>query len=302
MAGGGRPLAVLFVASIIVACATVVVTQPACGGYPGKTCFGDKLNALLDVDGGADPRAEGCTKCLQAQESCDSVGACGDDPKCTAEFKDMQRCMLEQGPGKQVECKRYLTVDGGSGKSQPVYTLVRNRCGPSCGIPSCEIDPAASLFVTTECDRCMTGACCEQINVCYKSRQCQLFLECITDHCSKTIGTSLSQLEKTPAEFLDGIESTLCLGTPLPKNLPTADPNDTLNAGTCLNRCLREFATPEAGLPEDNQAAACRAVGVYVCGAKSKCGDACKSQGDPIIGSYPEDNVDAGAIRDGGGD
>lgn len=290
-----RPAALLFLFAVILASTTVVVTQPACNDIPNATCFGDKVDALHDLDGGADPRAEGCIKCMQQAKCCDVLGACSDDGQCSAEFKATHRCLIENGASQQAECKQNL--DGGASKA--LFNCVRPLCGDSCGIPSCDLDPAVTLFVSPTCDHCITGACCSQINACYKNRQCQLFLECITNRCPKTTGASLSNIAQFPAEALDAFEKAVCSTTPTPDAQAQAGAFDP---GPCLDRCLAEYATPEAGLPEENRIAQCLAVGVYTCGAKSGCGPRCTVDRITPAGAYPEDDAGAEPVADAGGD
>lgn len=277
------PAALLFVFAVVLAGSAAIVTQPACGDIPNKTCRGDQVNALVS-DGGDDASPNDCTTCMQS-ECCDLLGACGEDEQCAAEMKQTQRCLIERGPSKQGECKQNL--DGGASKA--LFGCIRTPCGPSCGIPSCDVDPAVTLFLSPSCDKCITGACCEQINACYKNRRCQLFLECVTNHCPKTTGPSLTQIGTYPAAALEAFEQTVC-GTGASRPAPEDDPFDP---GACLNRCLNEFAAPDGGLPDENRAASCLAVGVYVCGAKSGCGPECSVDAGELVGPYPED--DAGA-------
>lgn len=283
-----RPFAVLFVFALVVASVALSATQPACTEVPNQTCFGDKVNALTD-DGGTDPRATGCTSCMQQTACCDVLGACSDDLACTGEFKQMQRCMLER-PGKEAECKALLSGSA----SRELYACMRKPCGKSCGVPSCDLDPAVTLFVSPTCDRCIGSACCEQINACYGNRQCKLFLECVSDRCPKTVGASITGASAVPADVLATFEAAVCGDAGAAALLTSASPVTT---GACLDRCLDEFARPKAGLVEANREATCLALGVYACGARNQCGPSCTVTSETPTGAYPED--DAGT-RDGG--
>lgn len=282
-----RPLALGFVVAIVVACTATLSMQPACD-LPNKTCSGDKVSALVSDDGGAsDPRSPACTRCMQDPACCDVLGACDEDQKCIDEFKRMQHCMIERGAGHEAECKQEL----GNSASKALYQCVRKPCGKLCGIPNCDLNPAVTLFSTPTCDRCIGSACCEQINACYGNRQCKLFLECVSNHCPHTIGTSMARVGALPREIIDTFEAAVC-GDAGAAALTTQGQFDP---GACLQRCLDEFAAPEAGLPDENKAASCLAVGVYTCGARNGCGNPCEAIEAVQFGPYPEDFPEAGA-------
>lgn len=273
-----RLVALSFVFAVVISTMSVVLgTQASCANVPNNTCSGERVNVLLDIDGGSDPRKDDCTRCMQRQECCDPLGACGDDEECVDEFKAMQRCELEEGAVNDARCKQSLRGD----KSKALYQCIRTPCGDSCGIPKCDLDQAVTLFGTSSCDGCITSGCCNEINACYKNRQCKLFLECITDHCPKSLGPALSSLGKLATEQLDDLRDAVC-----------GDASVPVDPGSCLNRCLFEFAFPDGGTEDDNHTAGCLAVSVYTCGAKNKCGDRCLDVG-ASVGPYPED--DAGA-------
>jgi hypothetical protein len=279
-----RPIAagVIFFAAL--AGMVVLSTQPAC--LPDKTCFGDKVNVLIG-DGGTDPRATGCTSCMQQTKCCDVLGACGDDQHCSDEFERMQACMIERGASREAECRQELVGVA----SKDLYACVRTPCGKSCGIPNCDLNAAVTLFVNSTCDHCIGTACCEQVNRCYGNRQCKLFLECVSDHCPRTVGTGMTRIGDADPALLDAFEAAVCGDA----GAATAFPQGSFDPGACLNRCLREYAAPPDGLPEENQAASCLAVGVYACGARNRCGPACSQGGSFEVGEYAEDDAGSDA-------
>lgn len=271
-----RAFALLFVFAVVLSTMSVLGTQSSCANVPNNTCSGERVNVLLDLDSGSDPRRDDCTRCMQRQECCDRLGACGDDETCVANFKAMQRCELERGATADKECRRLLADD----KSLALYTCVRKPCGVSCGIPSCDLDQAVTLFGTAECDSCITGACCTEINACYTNRQCKLFLECITDHCPKSLGPSLDAFGKLDAGAIDALTTSICSGQ-----------NIAVDTGACLARCFSEYVLPaDGGNDPDDRAAGCLALNVYACGAKSGCGPRCLGVG-AAVGPYAEDDA-----------
>lgn len=275
-----RPLALGFVFAVVVACTATLAMQPACD-IPAKTCSGDKVSALVNDDGGAnDPRSVACTTCMQDQKCCDVLGTCGEDQACTAEYKNMHHCMLERGAGHEEQCK--LELKGAA--SQALYQCERGPCGKQCGIPNCDLNPAAPLFSTPTCDRCIGSACCEQINKCYGNRPCKLFLECVTNHCPHSIGTSMARVGALPLALIDTFEAAVCNDGDASALTP-----GQFDPGPCLDRCLDEFAPLDGGANDEAKAARCLAIGVYTCGARNQCGEPCESIREVSIGPYPED-------------
>jgi hypothetical protein len=272
-----RALALFFVFAVVFAC-IAVVAAPACAPLKDNVCLGDRVNALL-VDA-SDTRGAACSRCLQEKPCCDVLGACDDDPVCPGEFKAMHECVLNGGPAKEADCKTAL----GHPQSEALYACERAQCGAECGIPSCNLDPSVVLFVSPTCDRCISGACCDSVNACYKNRACKLFLECITDHCPVTIGLSMSRVETLSPELRAASVAGVCGDAGVDQDASRGQ----FDPGPCLDRCFAEFAPADTA---DDRAARCLAVGVYSCGAGAKCGGACTTDGGATIGRYPEDDA-----------
>jgi len=274
-----RLVAVWLLAAVLVALASFA--SASCQTFPDKECRGDKVNVL--TAGPDATAATDCTTCMQ-KECCDAVGACADEPedKCPAEFKQAQACVLDGGPGIEPKCKASLM----SPTSQALYKCVRGpKCGPTCGVPSCNLNSAVTLFGTADCDRCVGSACCEPVNKCYENRQCKLFLECITEHCPNSLGPALTGTGNQSKEQLEATRAAVCATN-------GAAPQVVENA-RCFQRCLEDFTG--TGNPDD-QAAQCLAFGVYTCAAGAGCGARCTRTTVVREGAYDED-LDSGLQR-----
>lgn len=275
----------LLLAALMVGVA-VVAALPSCSGLPDKTCFGDQVNALTDPADAAAGAA--CTACLQ-QSCCDHVGACSESQTCIAQVTAAHACVLDGGPSQEPACKGLLDPDERA-ESNQLYGCMRRRCGEACSVPSCDLDPAVVLFASPRCDRCIGGACCGAINECYESRGCKLVIECITKHCPRSLGPSMTALGELGDRAIDGVSNDVCEGrSPAAGQAP----------GACLERCLDEFAPPLGdGGTTDDQRARCLAFRVYTCGAKAGCGDRCERPDPSADGSddgwEEADDPDAG--------
>jgi hypothetical protein len=234
----------------------------ACNTLPNGTCYGDKLNAYVSSpDGGPD---QDCTTCLQGPKCCDVVGACDEDLACVLSFQATHACVVDGGASAESRCKGTLIND----KSRAAYDCMRTSCGPRCGVPSCTIDKEITLLANPDCDRCMTGSCCQPINDCYGNRQCKLALQCITQTCTDTLGQQMGALGAQPGAAIEATTQAICTGAPLP---PGVD-----DAGACIKKCLDDFAPEkDKGGTNDDLAARCLSFKVYTCGAAAHCGSAC---------------------------
>jgi hypothetical protein len=279
-------VAVSIVGTVVAALpsAAVVVAAPACD-LPGKTCQGSLVHALL-ADGG-DPHVTGpaeatCTGCIQSN-CCDLVGACQEDSECIASFKDAHRCVIENGPGEESTCTTNLVP-----RARALYGCMRERCGgPTCRVPNCDVDPAAVLVVTPECDRCVTGACCEQINSCYADRRCKLIIECITNDCAPTLAQSMTVLGSLSAEARETVRKDVCAG-----RAPQGDPD------RCLQQCLNAFAPGGEQGTADDQSARCLAFGVFTCSSGAQCGKKCALPESHDAGDDAASSSQDGAVSD----
>jgi hypothetical protein len=273
-AGTRAGIAMLLVGGLFMALpGAAVVALPACD-IPGKTCFGERINALTATDGGgADPT---CTTCVQAA-CCDEVGFCQDDPICRESFKTAHSCVIANGPGEESRCTTNLTPP-----ARALYSCMRKSCGgATCRVPNCDVDRAAGLIVSAECDRCMGGACCEKLNTCYGDRRCKLILECIIDKCRQTVGDSMTELGLIPQAVRDQLHDDVCGGRERPGG-PAPD---------CITACIDDFAPVGANGTADDKGARCRAFEVYACGAEGNCGPKCVLR--------PDAGADAGAAAIG---
>ncbi|MBX3217286.1 MAG: hypothetical protein KF850_34970 [Labilithrix sp.] len=275
-----RLLALLF--TVVTVGVGVIVTLPSCDGPPDRTCFAERVHALgVDEDAGPD---RACTTCLQTRNApracCDAVGACQDDPsaECVPSFQAAHRCVIEGGSSEEARCKGLLTND----RSRNLYACMRGNCGRECGVPSCDLDPAVILFANPSCDGCIGGSCCEKINACYESRPCKLALECITKHCTRTLGASMTRLGEASPELRLAARDAVCAGRM---------PDGVAGPGACVERCLDDFAPGDGGTLED-LGARCLAFDVYTCGAEASCGPKCvRPDAGPYSGEteWPED-------------
>ncbi len=287
-----RVMVLVFVTMSIVTAGVSML--PSCGGPPDKTCFADRVNALGVSEDAGPNRA--CTTCLQTKNApkacCDAVGACDEDPEkeCVRDFQAAHLCVVDGGASEESRCKGLLTNE----KSKTLYACMRSNCGPECGVPSCDLDPAVILFANPVCDKCMGGSCCEKINTCYRDRGCKLIVECIAKNCPRTLGPSMTSLGGAGPDTIESIRKAVCTGTDVPEGP---------GVSACLQRCLDDFApTGELGTTDDLNAR-CLAFGVYACGAEASCGPKCmRPDGGPYSGSgeWPED--DPGALVPGSGD
>jgi hypothetical protein len=214
---------------------------------------------------------------------CDDVGRCDDDPACVTAFQATHACVLEGGAPQEARCRGNLTNDD----SRQLYECMRTNCGPSCGVPSCTIDPAVTLIENPGCDRCIGSACCQEINGCYGNRACKLVIQCITDHCPNSFGPALTALGEIPLDAIEAARQAVCAGHA--PGVPISP---------CFARCLDDFAPAADGGTVDDQQALCLSFGVYACGARYQCGPSCVApdggafSGDAV---WPEDALDSGA-------
>ena len=258
-------------------------TLPSCDGPPNKTCYADRVNAIgVTEDSGPNVA---CTTCLQSTNApkacCDAVGACDDDPakQCIPSFQATHQCVLDGGASEEARCKSLL----GNDRARALYGCMRSNCGHECGVPSCDLDPDVVLFGDPTCDGCVGGACCDTVNACSRKRQCKLIVECIIDHCPRTLGPTMTALGQATPDARSAAKNAVCAGRP--PSIPGMD-------AACLERCLDDFAPGGDAGTIDDQAARCLAFGVFSCGAESQCGPRClQPDAGPYSGGtpWPED-------------
>jgi hypothetical protein len=257
---------------------SIIASTPSCGGPPSKTC--NATEGLPSFVTSTYPGPDTCAVCLQAKNApkscCDAVGACAEDQEgCGQPFLEAHTCVT-RAPSEEGRCKGLLTTD----KSKALYGCMRSNCGPECGVPSCDLDPAFVLFSNPTCDRCVGSSCCEKINACYKNRECVLVLKCIVERCPKSLAPSLTALGDATEEQRTAATNAVCAGQALPPD------NEPLG---CVQRCIEDFAPGgERGTTNDTEAR-CLAFGVFTCGAAAKCGPVCADAG--ASGAYVEDEL-----------
>ncbi|MDF2692092.1 MAG: hypothetical protein K0S65_475, partial [Labilithrix sp.] len=189
---------------------------------------------------------------------------------------------------KEERCKEELLTND---RSKTLYACMRSNCAEECGgVPNCDLDPDVELFANPSCDSCVNDACCEKRNACHKNRSCRLVVQCITNHCPRTLGTAMNALSGLSDEMYQAVNDAVCSGKPLDTGA------DTGAATACIQRCLDEFATDGEG----GSTALCLAVGVFACGSQAGCASNCTLTDAGTYsneGEWPEDNPDA-SLRD----
>jgi hypothetical protein len=254
------------VVGLMVACVGSLVTS-SCATFdvPASTCSATRPSLMVGKEvsvGRADPS---CAACFE-DRCCDEVGRCQDQNSCASRVRATQACVVAaglQGAGKERACTTNLAGDPLATKA---YGCMRERCGEGCGLPVCQIDPATLLMVNAECDSCVSGACCPQINACYGNRTCKLMLECIFDECKRGLSSELED----PA-IRGGAVPSSC------QPAVAAAPTTFDIAGSCVAGCLARFAAVAQG-PEIDPGgrAGCLAFDVYSCASRAGCSKDCR--------------------------
>ena len=241
-----RAFALVF---FLVACRTFSV--------PSETCRPDPVNGKL-VDGKPDLV---CSSCLE-DKCCDEIGRCQDDANCADEVSKTQACVVAAGLQAGAVERTCADQNLRARTSTLTYQCMRSKCGESCGLPVCQLNPSATLIVGPACDNCLTGSCCDTINACYGNRTCKLILDCLGD-CKGDLGTTLSALDAT---FASATADAACNGT-------------TSSFGSsCVQKCIDQFSQVEQGLLLDPaNTARCLSSRVVSCATKASCGAKCTS-------------------------
>ncbi|AKU97993.1 hypothetical protein AKJ09_04657 [Labilithrix luteola] len=250
-------------ATVVGSIVGLVVAVSACRTFelPSETCHGSAINGRTTAPGSSDLDPT-CSRCVE-DACCDDVGRCEAEGGCSETVSKAHACVLAD-PARAAERESSCTqglVPGS--RAAYAYACMRQKCGGQCALPVCEVDPSASLIVTSSCDKCIAGACCGQLNACYGNRTCKLTFECIVTHCPADVA-------KSPGA-LDVATSTACSGHP-------AMPEGAVSS--CVAQCFAEFSTHPQGAPTDpSEEASCLAAKTYACATGAGCAAACSPDG-----------------------
>lgn len=242
---------------------------------PDEICDPARLDAKRLAGGPADGP---CSRCLE-NNCCDAVGVCERTDRCPEIVSSVHACVLRE-PLKEAARERGCADEHGLGtvhEADEAYRCMRKECGRECGLPVCQVAPAAVLLQNATCDGCFAGSCCAELNACYEMRACKLMIECIVDGCGSELGYSLVALGSALAAAgpPEG-------GTSSPESICADGGAAALGGPECIRNCLCTFRNNDQGLqPLD---VATRPFGlaqkVYECGARASCGPLCTGRSE----------------------
>lgn len=232
-----------------------IAASTACDVFTRETC---RAADIIALSGEANAT---CSRCLERAATCDTVGNCveiGGD--CTGPVRAAHACVQNAAASSKAAEEEGACTKGLVGAARDTYDVMRASCGRECALPVCKVDPAAVSLGSPDCDRCITSACCEQINACYGNRTCKLVIECIA-----------------------GCPNALTGGpAPPPGHDPCADDDDGRrppggDAGLdCVDRCLAAYADHELRQgPDAGPGARCLAYSIRTCALGARCADRC---------------------------
>lgn len=240
----------LFVVVTLLGCSAALAFGPACEVFTRETCNAADLVGIPE----SSSSRTACKECMERAATCDNVGRCNDVAGCTQSVRTAHQCVLDAGKlafREEGRCVAPLTDE-----PKKAYEQMRANCGTECELPVCKVDQATVRFGAPECDRCITGACCTEINRCYANRTCKLILECIVKCPDPLNGAAFAGRGPCMAGDDAG-------GPPGPR--------------TCIGDCLAAFSTHEQKVeganPEDS--AGCLAVNIRQCAIDTKCNGSC---------------------------
>lgn len=244
----------LFVVVSLLGCSLALAFGPACEVFTRETCNAADLVGIPE----SNPSRPVCKECLERATTCDNVGRCNDVSGCTQSVRTAHQCVLDAGKfafREEGRCVAALTDE-----PKAAYEKMRANCGSECELPVCRVDQATVRFGAPECDKCITGACCTEINRCYANRTCKLILECIV-RCPDPL-------------------SATAFADPGPDRGPCAPGDDgggPPGPRTCLSDCLTAFATHEQKVEgaDPKESAQCLAFSIRKCAIDTKCSDSC---------------------------
>lgn len=253
---------------LVLAGAVSLLVAISCKAFnvPNEICDGSGVDAkrmLASGDGD-------CTRCME-DHCCDDVGACANAGNCSDLVRQAHECVIT-GPGaaaeREVDCTNTLPSPS---VARDTYRCMRDQCGNQCGLPVCKVTPAATLFRNPQCDKCLAGACCAELDLCYGSRACKLSLECISQSCGAELGAALDQVSADkgvpdPARLPDG--ATLS---------PCTEPGASMFKPECVRKCLCDYQGHDQGLPPEDAGLDpfILAKQVFECAGRAKCGQRC---------------------------
>jgi hypothetical protein len=254
------------VASTIFVFVAALSSEVACRDIPAAAC-----DATTIVDQSLpDDRRDECATCV-ADHCCDVVGKCGQKEECTVAVEHTHACVVSSGPN----AARAEEGCAGPLRNVPderlsVYTCMRESCGHECGLPVCNVDPAAIEIITPTCDGCVTGACCNELNACYGNRTCKLQIECIAKNCAREFSNLLSA---APIPGIQRFVEASCSGPDV--FVPETDPN----LSCIVEKCFKVYP-PSGFVADPSKSAACLSGRFFSCAATASCGSSCQIQKD----------------------
>ena len=240
---------------------------------PTESCDPSNLDAQRLHGEGIDGT---CSRCLE-DKCCDKVGVCTNKNGCVDLVRNVHDCVIKAGPAQAASMERSCAKDLSTiSEADSAYRCMRDDCGLECGLPVCEVSPAATLLFNAACDSCFASSCCPQLNDCYGSRACKLSLECINRDCGAELGKALTALHAA------GPESLMVLPDASIDICGDAGAS-TFMAPKCIRNCLCEFQNEDQGLqPADtSRLPFMLALSVYQCGGVANCGSRCTDGGAP---------------------
>jgi hypothetical protein len=129
------------------------------GGSGTLTC-GD-LGEAFTLD-------EACQEC-GVSTCCSELGACDEDPACVERFGCRFACSDET-------CRTTCDTDHpGGGEAASALEACLGGCSAECPAPS-SICSAPLSSGDADCDECLSGACCTQVDACLASANCEACL------------------------------------------------------------------------------------------------------------------------------
>lgn len=253
-----RRVTVVVTAALVSA---AIAASTACDVFTRETCRAGDLVAL------AGEASAACTKCLERAATCDTVGNCveiGGD--CIGPVRAAHACVQDAAAASKAAEEEGACTKDLTGAARGTYDVMRASCGRECLLPVCKVDPSAVSFGAPDCDRCITSACCEQINACYGNRTCKLIIECIAACPNALIeGPALPPGRDPCTSDDDGA------------GRPGGPGGDAGDAGAdCVSRCLSSYADHELRqAPDAGPGARCLAYSIRSCALGARCASRC---------------------------
>lgn len=262
MSGAAR----VFLGGLVACSAALVAGSCKVFDFPDGTCEATGLVAALP-----EPARAECVKCLELKGSCDPVGRCSDDPDdCSARVRRAHTCILDAGrQAAKNEQACTSTELGQNAAAVAAYGAMRASCGKACGLPICRVDTSARQVGSPLCDKCLTGACCEELNECYGDRTCKLIVECIIVECVQELASGATPVQDERCSETSAADAG------------AFDPNSPL----CTERCIGRFADhPQQTNPVRGKRPECLALKIRTCAVEARCGELCSEDAGALDG------------------